>query len=69
MQELWLLRWILHDCVRRRKHFPVSAARDSGEKTKLYVVNWKDYASDDADYVKQFEEENNCEIVNTYMAD
>lgn len=44
-----------------------SAAGDSGEKTKLYVVNWKDYASDDADYVKQFEEENNCEIVNTYM--
>ncbi|MGN1350147.1 MAG: PotD/PotF family extracellular solute-binding protein [Anaerovoracaceae bacterium] len=44
-----------------------SADGEQGEKTKLYVVNWKDYASDDADFVKQFEEENNCEIVNTYM--
>ena len=24
-----------------------SGSADSGEKTKLYVVNWKDYASDD----------------------
>ncbi len=40
---------------------------DSGEKTKLYVVNWKDYGSDDKEFVKTFEEANNCEIVNTYM--
>ena len=24
-----------------------AASTQSGEKTKLYVVNWKDYASDD----------------------
>lgn len=40
---------------------------DTGEKTKLYVVNWKDYGSDDADFIKEFEAANNCEIVNTYM--
>ena len=39
----------------------------SGEKTKLYVVNWKDYASDDEELMAQFEEEYHCEIVNTYM--
>lgn len=39
-----------------------------GEKTKLYVVNWKDYGSDDAEFIKAFEEQNNCEIVNTYMS-
>ncbi len=38
-----------------------------GEKTKLYVVNWKDYASDDEELMAAFEEEYNCEIVNTYM--
>lgn len=43
-----------------------SSASDSG-KTKLYVVNWKDYGSDDKDLIKKFEEENDCEIVNTYM--
>lgn len=37
------------------------------EKTKLYVVNWKDYASDDEELMAAFEEEYNCEIVNTYM--
>ena len=30
---------------------------DSGEKTKLYVVNWKDYASDDKELMAAFEEE------------
>lgn len=40
---------------------------ESGEKTKLYVVNWKDYASDDEELMAAFEEEYNCEIVNTYM--
>lgn len=44
-----------------------SADNNSGEKAKLYVVNWKDYGSDDADFVKAFEKENNCKIVNTYM--
>ncbi|MDD6255173.1 MAG: extracellular solute-binding protein [Eubacteriales bacterium] len=43
-----------------------SAQSDSG-KTKLYVVNWKDYGTDDKELMKQFEEENDCEIVNTYM--
>ena len=33
-----------------------SAAAQSGEKTKLYVVNWKDYGSDDAEFMKEFEE-------------
>lgn len=40
----------------------------NGEKQKLYVVNWKDYGSDDADFIAAFEEANNCEIVNTYMS-
>ena len=40
---------------------------DSGDKTKLYVINWKDYASDDEELMAAFEEEYNCEIVNTYM--
>ena len=44
-----------------------NAGGDSGEKTKLYVVNWKDYASDDKELMAAFEEEYNCEIVNTYM--
>lgn len=44
-----------------------SADADKGEVTKLYVVNWKDYLSDDKDFVEKFEKENNCEIVNTYM--
>lgn len=39
-----------------------------GEKTKLYVVNWKDYGSDDEEFIAQFEEAYNCEIVNTYMS-
>jgi spermidine/putrescine transport system substrate-binding protein len=45
-----------------------SKTASAGEKTKLYVVNWKDYGSDDADFIKSFEQENNCEIVNTYMS-
>lgn len=40
----------------------------TGEKTKLYVVNWKDYGSDDAKFVEAFEEAYDCEIVNTYMS-
>ncbi|WP_312653232.1 ABC transporter substrate-binding protein [Aminipila sp.] len=39
-----------------------------GEKAKLYVVNWKDYGSDDADFIKAFEKKYNCEVVNTYMS-
>ncbi|MGI6751316.1 MAG: ABC transporter substrate-binding protein [Anaerovoracaceae bacterium] len=43
--------------------------KQQGEKpTKLYVVNWKDYATDDKELVKAFEEANNCEIVNTFMS-
>jgi len=37
------------------------------EKTKLYVVNWKDYGSDNPEFIEAFEAEYNCEIVNTYM--
>lgn len=40
----------------------------NGEKEKLYVVNWKDYGSDDVKFVQAFEEAYNCEIVNTYMS-
>lgn len=40
---------------------------DSGEKTKLYVVNWKDYGSDDKAFIEEFEAAYNCEIVNTFM--
>lgn len=42
-------------------------AGGEGEKTKLYVVNWKDYGSDDQELIAAFEEEYNCEIVNSYM--
>lgn len=42
--------------------------KTDGEKTKLYVVNWKDYGSDDKDFIAAFEEKYNCEIVNTYMS-
>ncbi|QHI71287.1 ABC transporter substrate-binding protein [Aminipila terrae] len=47
-----------------------SASENTGgkEKTKLYVVNWKDYGSDNADFVAAFEKKYNCEIVNTYMS-
>ena len=40
---------------------------DSGEKTKLYVVNWKDYGSDDETFIEEFEAAYNCEVVNTFM--
>lgn len=30
-------------------------------------MNWKDYASDDKELIADFEEEYNCEVVNTYM--
>lgn len=45
-----------------------SGSDADGEKTKLYVVNWKDYGSDDKEFIAQFEEAYNCEIVNTYMS-
>ena len=45
-----------------------STGEATGEKTKLYVVNWKDYGSDDQEFMKEFEETYNCEIVNTYMS-
>lgn len=41
---------------------------EGDQPTKLYVVNWKDYATDDKDLVRAFEEANNCEIVNTFMS-
>ncbi len=46
----------------------VVSSAEENEKTKLYVVNWKDYGSDDANFIKEFEETYNCEIVNTYMS-
>lgn len=38
------------------------------EKATLTVVNWKDYGSDDPDFIAAFEEEYNCKIVNLYMS-
>ena len=38
------------------------------ERATLTVVNWKDYGSDDADFIAAFEEEYNCKIVNQYMS-
>ena len=40
----------------------------ANEPATLTVVNWKDYGSDDADFVKKFEAENNCKIVHVYMS-
>lgn len=40
---------------------------DADKKTKLYVVNWKDYGSDDKAFIEEFEAAYNCEIVNTFM--
>lgn len=40
----------------------------TNEPTTLTVVNWKDYGSDDAAFMKQFEADNNCKIVNVYMS-
>lgn len=45
-----------------------SKEENANEPTKLTVVNWKDYGSDDADFVKKFEAENNCKIVHVYMS-
>lgn len=44
------------------------SVENGDEPVKLYVVNWKDYATDDKELVRAFEEENNCEIVNTFMS-
>jgi spermidine/putrescine transport system substrate-binding protein len=41
---------------------------DDGDVTTLTVVNWKDYGSDDPDFIRAFEEENNCKIVHVYMS-
>ncbi|MGI6730817.1 MAG: ABC transporter substrate-binding protein [Anaerovoracaceae bacterium] len=38
------------------------------EKATLTVVNWKDYGSDDPEFIAAFEEEYNCKIVNQYMS-
>jgi len=40
----------------------------TNEPATLTVVNWKDYGSDDAEFVKNFEAENNCKIVHVYMS-
>ena len=45
-----------------------SSDNGAEEKTKLYVVNWKDYGSDDEEFIAAFEEAYNCEVVNTYMS-
>lgn len=39
-----------------------------GDVPNLYVVNWKDYGSDNPDFVAEFEKANNCKIVNVYMS-
>lgn len=42
--------------------------KKTDEKAVLNVVNWKDYGSDDAQFMKEFEEKYNCKIVNEYMS-
>lgn len=37
-------------------------------KTRLVVVNWKDYGSDDQKVIEYFEQQYNCEIIHEYMA-
>lgn len=44
-----------------------SSSSDDGQQ-ELVVVNWKDYGSDDAELIKEFEEEHNVKIVHQYMA-
>ncbi|OFI01473.1 spermidine/putrescine-binding periplasmic protein precursor [Clostridium acetireducens DSM 10703] len=44
-----------------------TSEKSSGDK-ELVVVNWKDYATDDKEAMKEFEEKNHCKIVNQYMA-
>ncbi|HEY3424646.1 MAG TPA: ABC transporter substrate-binding protein [Negativicutes bacterium] len=46
---------------------PGQQSSDSGTKT-LVVVNWKDYGSDKAAVVKQFEDKYNCKVVHIYMS-
>jgi spermidine/putrescine transport system substrate-binding protein len=43
-------------------------AADTAEPATLTVVNWKDYGSDNPDFIAQFEAENNCKIVHVYMS-
>ncbi|MBR0596497.1 ABC transporter substrate-binding protein [Sinanaerobacter chloroacetimidivorans] len=38
------------------------------EQATLNVVNWKDYGSDNSEFVAAFEEAYNCKIVNQYMS-
>lgn len=40
----------------------------TGEPATLTVVNWKDYGSDNPDFIASFEAENNCKIVHVYMS-
>lgn len=41
---------------------------NSNEPATLTVVNWKDYGSDNAEFIKEFESANNCKIVHVYMS-
>jgi spermidine/putrescine transport system substrate-binding protein len=41
---------------------------EEGEQATLTVVNWKDYGSDDAEFIAAFEEKYNCKIINQYMS-
>jgi spermidine/putrescine transport system substrate-binding protein len=44
-------------------------AQETQEEEKtLVVVNWKDYGSDDQEFVQMFEEKYDCTIVHEYMA-
>lgn len=45
-----------------------SEEEGSNEPATLTVVNWKDYGSDNTEFIKQFEAENNCKIVHVYMS-
>ena len=46
-----------------------SSQPEAGKESKtLVVVNWKDYGSDKAEVVKQFEDKYNCKVVHIYMS-
>ncbi|HWR07736.1 ABC transporter substrate-binding protein [Sporomusa sp.] len=46
-----------------------SSQPEASKETKtLVVVNWKDYGSDKAEVVKQFEDKYKCKVVHIYMS-
>lgn len=45
-----------------------SSKNERTSSTRLYVVNWKDYGSDDPEVIQEFQEMCNCEVIHQYMA-